>query len=369
MPLLDNPYLFFAIVLSVLLQIFLSGVHFDVGAVDIDIIDSPFHSPPFRNKQIIDAVEDFISSDNKTHVLNGDSSPDIESVEYNSNGTILLANFWLTSPFRDKPNNTRVNYGMYIDTDFDRTTGFGGIDYKVEISWKNQSKQWTKVLEKWSHRGETRVLDYQTIPYNQFSESNAGYVVLSSDLSAMYSPEKYKILFYAETQGTEGSYIMDFTDWVAIPSPEFAISSPQNFVTIRPGETKTIQLNLTAAPGYEVLASVSTDNLMVSGLNFIVDPPSFPMSSGKAAASLTVEAFPNVTSKQYMVPILASASFDFEPPGLPTSEGPVLILPTLSQKATDYYTLLIDIKEPYGPNEILNQIRGELDAIWRDNKS
>ena len=68
----------------------------------------------------------------------------------------MNATLWLYFPFKVHPRSTdeNVNYGMFIDSDFDDTTGFGGIDYKVEIGWNNQSKQWTKVLEKWSHFGE-----------------------------------------------------------------------------------------------------------------------------------------------------------------------------------------------------------------------
>jgi hypothetical protein len=91
------------------------------------------------------------------------------------------------------------------------------------------------------------------------------------------------------------------------------------------------------------------------------------MSSGKAATSLTINAFPDSLIKPYMVPIVGSASFDFVPLSLSTNEG-LLFLPTFSQNATDSFILLIDIREPYAVNEILNQFREELGAIWRDNK-
>ena len=41
---------------------------------------------------------------------------------------------------------------MYIDSDFDTTTRFGGIDYKIEIQWNNDT-QWNKVIESWSPYG------------------------------------------------------------------------------------------------------------------------------------------------------------------------------------------------------------------------
>jgi len=36
---------------------------------------------------------------------------------------------------------------MYIDSDSDPTTGFGVIDYKIEIQWNNNTQQWNKVIE------------------------------------------------------------------------------------------------------------------------------------------------------------------------------------------------------------------------------
>ena len=33
------------------------------------------------------------------------------------------------------PSDRQLNYGMYIDSDFNNKTGIAGIDYKVEIQW------------------------------------------------------------------------------------------------------------------------------------------------------------------------------------------------------------------------------------------
>ncbi|MGA7369883.1 MAG: hypothetical protein WBX01_12195 [Nitrososphaeraceae archaeon] len=88
-------------------------------------------------------------------------------------------------------------YGMYINSDFDDDIGFGGIVYKVEISWNNDTKKWTRVLEKRSHFGDALLLENETIPYSAFSREDGGghYVLVSINLSKMLSPEKYKLLF------------------------------------------------------------------------------------------------------------------------------------------------------------------------------
>jgi hypothetical protein len=59
---------------------------------------------------------------------------------------------------------------MLIDSDFDKKTGFEGIDYKLEISWDNQTGQWTKKLVQWSVNGDQRILNI-TKNYSRFSEN------------------------------------------------------------------------------------------------------------------------------------------------------------------------------------------------------
>jgi hypothetical protein len=101
---------------------------------------------------------------------------------------------------------------MLIDADFNEATGFGGIEYRFELSWNNRSKEWTKVLEKWSHFGDVIVLDNQTVQNTKFSKSQANYVILSADLDAMLYPNKYRVLFYGETKSDDdSSFKTDFT--------------------------------------------------------------------------------------------------------------------------------------------------------------
>jgi len=66
--------------------------------------------------------------------------PDITSVNYFRDGNVLNTTLWLSKPFSEHPKQFKeVDYGMFIDSDFNSRTGFGGIDYKVQVGWKNDT--------------------------------------------------------------------------------------------------------------------------------------------------------------------------------------------------------------------------------------
>jgi hypothetical protein len=209
-------------------------------------------SPSFPNQEIIDPDLDWIYMRNKTHALNGDRSTDIEAVDYHSDGKTLNAILWLYFPFQveQSPLNEEVDYGMFIDADFDDKTGFGGVEYKVELGWNNQSKKWAKVVEKWSAFGDPLGLENETIPYTNFTKKDAHYVLLSVDLDDVLTPKKYKVIFYGQVR-REGYLITDFSRMVAVPPLELAVSTSPNSVEVRKGEQKTIEVKVNTTQGYE----------------------------------------------------------------------------------------------------------------------
>lgn len=83
-------------------------------------------------------------------------------------------------------------------------------------------------MEKWSHWGDPIVLENQTIPYTNFSKKEAHYIVLSLDLEAILSPEKYRVVFYGDTKNG-GHSIIDFTRMNAIPPLELTLSTSPTF--------------------------------------------------------------------------------------------------------------------------------------------
>ena len=120
-------------------------------------------SPYFGKQEMRDPSLDWVNMNTKQPVTSTKSLPyftDIISVDYYSDGKILNATLWTFLPFQGNPlKYNKVDYGMLIDSDFDKNTGFEGIDYKLEISWDNQTKEWTKKLVQWSVNGDQRILN------------------------------------------------------------------------------------------------------------------------------------------------------------------------------------------------------------------
>ncbi|HEU4448150.1 MAG TPA: hypothetical protein VFR94_26000 [Nitrososphaeraceae archaeon] len=275
-------------------------------------------SPSFPNQEIIDPDFDWIHMKNNSYTRNGDYSTNIESVDYYSDGKTLEAILWLYFPFQVNQSrlNEEVNYGMYIDADFSERTGNGGIEYKFELGWNNQSKKWNKVLEKWSHYGETIVLDNQTIPYTSFSKKDAHYVRLIADLETMLFPKKYKVVFYGEVR-RDGDLISDYTRMVAIPPLELFVSSTPNSVELRRGETKTLEVKVNTTQGYEPTINLNatspskylvadfTQNDASSDHDYILRIPSY----GIATVPLTIGSTENAPIGPFTLFIFANSSF------------------------------------------------------------
>ena len=281
-------------------------------------VENSGQSPSFPNQEIIDPNLDWIHMNNGSRADSGERSTDIETVDYYSDGKTLYAILWLYFPFQPVPSllDEEVSYGMYIDADFDETTGFGGIEYKVEISWDNQTKRWSRVLEKWSHFGDTIVLENQTMPYTEFSKEDSNYVRLTVDLNDLLSPEKYKVIFYGEVR-REGFLITDFTRLVAIPPLELSVSTSPNSVVLRKGEPKTIEVKVNTSQGYEptinLEAKSQSEHLILDFTQNDTSPESkialrIP-SYGIATVPLTISSKDNAPIGSYSMFIFANSSF------------------------------------------------------------
>lgn len=277
-------------------------------------------SPSFRNQEILDPKLDWINMKTRQFTSDGDRATDIESVDYYSDGKTLNSILWLFFPFKPNPISYEdVNYGMYINSDFDDGTGFGGIDYKVEINWNNHTKKWSKVLEKWSHFGEVLVLENDTVPYSAFSKEGGGghYVMLSADLAKMLSPEKYKVVFYGEVRGDDGVLRTDFTRMVAVPPLELTISTSPSSVDLRKGQERTIEVKVSTVQGYEptvnLNANTQTDNIIVdftendtsASSSHVLRIPSY----GVATIPMTITASEDASLGPYTLFIFANSSF------------------------------------------------------------
>jgi hypothetical protein len=307
-------------------------------------------SPPFPQQEITDEVGQWFDLYKRNLTGAGDRNTDIVSVDYSSNGTTLDAILWLLFPFIENPIRENVNYGMFVDSDFNRNSGFGGIDYQIEIRWNNETKQWNKVIEQWSHNGKTRVVDNET-DYKDFYHRGSNYVVLSSDLGKILYPQKYKVVFYAEAK-KGGSYKSDFTRWVAVPPLQLVVSPSQNSLEIIKGDKTTIEVNVSSTQGYEPTVNIYASNHSRDvGLNFTYKTLRIP-SFGTSSTPVTVNVSKDASTGPHTLFIFANSSFPPEEFLKPKSEKPTSdFLSSLgrnipTENIISHANMLVTVKDP-----------------------
>ena len=271
---------------------------------------------------------------------------------------------------------------MYIDSDFNDLTGYGGVDYNYELGWNNKSKGWTIVLNKWSHEGYQIVLDNKTVSYNNFSKKDAKYIQMSLELSKILSPKKYKVTFYAEVK-RKGIIITDFTRTVAIPPLEINVTSTSNSIELRKGDQKTIEIQIRSTQGYEPTVNIDTKsqtNFIKSsfGHNYQLSNRSdytlrIP-SYGIATIPLTITSLDDAPTGQQTLFIFVNSSFPSEQFLKPKSYQKLInndatLVPS-SVESENIFTqssLIVTLQDPLTLidkiNDIWNKIGGALSFI------
>jgi hypothetical protein len=216
-------------------------------------------SPSFLEQEIVDTTPFWIDTSTNELKRSVQKYTDITSVDYFSDGKTLNATIWLLFPFKENPPMKEVDYGMFIDADFDSTTGYGGIDYKVELQWKNESQTWTKVIETWSKHGKQRTI--ATYPnLTNFFEKEKNFVTISVDLQKILYPQKYKVLFYADYRENDGPLISDFIKWISVPPLELHISTIPKNIDLHRGISENIQVLINSTEGYAPKINLTIEN-------------------------------------------------------------------------------------------------------------
>jgi hypothetical protein len=302
----------------------------------------------FIRQNIKDAPLDWIEAVNEKGSENGAPSTDIVEVTYSSNGKTLNSTIWLLFPFKEMPiAYSTLNYGMLIDSDFNENTGQRGIDYQLEIKWNNQTKTWTNILTEWASAVSGRILS-KTDNFRSFYGEHSSFVLLPLDLENIQYPNKFRIIYYAESKKDAGPLLTDFTKWINIPPPELQVTTYPQSIELKQGESKTVELtiNSTTGLGPDIMLSSKyqhTDPV----LDFSTKKLKIP-SDGSASIPLTVTTSSNTSIAPHTIPIFTNsrypelefvkmnaASHDFEFPLKIQGEDRVAIT-----------SLLIDVKEP-----------------------
>jgi hypothetical protein len=259
--------------------------------------------------EIQEGQSDWIDMQEKQLTNKGDPMTDLLAFNYFSDGKTLNSILWLYFPFKDSPIQNSVNYGMLVDTDFNDNTGYYGVDYKYQISWNNKTKVWNSTLEKWSPIGKVIQIYNEKIPPKNFSQNGTNYVKLSVDLGMLGYPERYKVMFYAESK-KEGLHTSDLTRWVAVPPLELGLLAQPNTVELRKGEIKVIELAINASSGYEPTVSLSAKSSTKGiKLDFNGNDTLHMPSYGAVTTPLTIIPLAESIAGQYTIVLFANSTF------------------------------------------------------------
>ena len=190
-----------------------------------------------------------------------DNSTDIQKITYLSDGKNLNASLWLGGNFAEDPGSkgaAAAVYGMLLDVDSNPNTGFQGVDYQLEVQWRDSSKTWNMFLGEYPSVDNPSVknpADYVKIlnskkNYTSFFVDNKPYVTLSLPLNDVAFPSKFKAMYYATVIYDYSNMVVDLGSWIDIPPLKLAISTLPNPVVIRQGEQKNVAVQLKSDDGF-----------------------------------------------------------------------------------------------------------------------
>jgi hypothetical protein len=285
-------------------------------------------SPVFTRHYMKDGLFDWLDVNRRTKTVQGEPATDLVGVSYFSNGQTLNSTVWVLAPFIRQPSQyDALNYGVMVDSDYDKTTGVGGVDYQLEVSWKNKTKTWDKALTEWSTSGRSKLL-VENRNYTGFYQNGSYYVSLPLDLSTILFPNKYRIAFYAESQ-KGGRLTTDFSNWINIPPANLAITTSPNPIVLRQGEQKMVEVRLNTTQGFEPLVHLSINN--VPGLNMTFKYTAVQVTSqGFTSVPLKIIASNTVSPSPYTLLLSTNSSFptaEFIGASVPNSGLPGKSLP------------------------------------------
>jgi hypothetical protein len=286
------------------------------------VITQEFHkevlatSPSFVRQEIEDQANNDGWNYLEGQFTKGHRYADLSSIGYSSNGGFLNATLFFNHPVTDRPlaaNHTA--YGMLINIDSDYNTGWQGYDYMMMISWENNTKNWTYLLQEWSSNATTRVLENKSNFGSFLDNKESKYVYLSLDLQKINFPDKYLVVFFTDYDFEDGGVkyqISDFSDTARIPPPQFVVSTSPNSVSLRPGEKKTVEVQVNSSTAvFESHAIFSTNKMDGLQTDFTPKESDIPQV-GIATSHLNIKAAADSEPNPYTLLIFANISFPIQ---------------------------------------------------------
>jgi hypothetical protein len=317
--------------------------------------------------EIMPSSRESSTSKNETNLL--DSFPTYESSEIrigypsdwsvNSTDNNGVTNILFLSPFEESWR--RITFTMAIDID---SVHDAGMDYRVIYS-RGPNNTWSKEVTETSAYDKTRLLEENNDSVNLFDKKDNSSALFSIDLSKVSSPERYKAVFYITDYFLKNHRfctLIDTTNWVPIPPPQFTIKADPSHIVLRPPEEKSIQIQLTGNTDLqsEALLAVTNDNydndiqLDIFPSNKTSIPP-----GGSGTYTLNIKASDTAKPRSNTIPINATISF----PTSVTNRGGETFTNNQSVSITELSNVTLTVLTPYTPQEHLSNFTQTLTPI------
>ena len=244
-----------------------------------------------------------------------------------------------------------------------------GADYSVSLLWDTRHKNWTRILEEHSPIADTKILN-ETQNFTGFYSKGQRYIDLTLDLNSISSPNQYHLLFSAIDLFVKNGVfcrMVDITNRVYVPPPEFIITTSPSSVLLRPGEEKTVELKITSTTDVKSQIFLSTNRTNDVKLNFIPNRTSIS-PNGFVTSLIHVNASASAKPNPYTLPIFVSISIPTEAKTRRSSDtGEVAFNPTSASIAKSS-NMTITVLPPFTLGEQLSNFYSTwispISGIW-----
>ena len=287
--------------------------------------------------------------------------PDISSVSYSSNGSILDLTLWLSSPFRHPPSNASewmspgvrgspwYSIGYLVSVGVHTAYDVEGPDYGLAYTWDVINGTWSRQIVEVSPKGDTKYLDYMD-NYSIFDENNdiesRTHISFSMNLAQLSHPEHYSLVFSVNDYFIHDGRVCamsDITSRVHVPPPSFDLTALPSSIELRPGEEKNVRLQLSSNSNIQGQVHFNLDESDTLSRNIISELSSDEINIapyGIVTSNLNIKSLSNASIGSYTLPIVA----DLDIPTIATTRrSSEFITNTLSENlnTTSYFTITL----------------------------
>jgi hypothetical protein len=279
------------------------------------------------------------------------------------------------TPFEDtlinEPSWQETTYTMALDINSVHDTG---TDYRMILKRDNiegevKESYWNKEIQEISAYNKYAIINISQYENNL---SNSNRIPLSFDLKTINYPESYKLIFFITNYYVYNHQLcrlIDTTNWVLAPPPEFNISFSPHSIDLRPGEDKNIGLSIKGNSNIESKLKFDIDQTYDNIVRSSFFPPetTIPASGEEGTSTLNIKIPANASVNELMplsIPVYTNISF----PNLISNRGGDVFFNNKTVSLSEFSSLSVSVLPPYTIQERLNNIVNSwispLSSLW-----